>query len=83
VIKIVNFTYFSQMKVQILGFFAFIAVVNAGVVPYVGTTTTLLRSPVLDNAVVHSERIGDSFAYSTVTANGYTQYVQGVSAIIQ
>lgn len=70
------------MKVQILGFFAIVAVANAAVVPLtVGPTTTLLRSPILDTAVVSQTRTGDSFAYSTVTSNGYTQYVQGVSEV--
>jgi hypothetical protein len=65
------------MKVQVVGFFAIIALANAGVVPL---GTTLLHSPLHDSSIVRSERIGNSFAYSTVTANGYSPLVyQGVS----
>lgn len=46
--------------------------------------TTLIRSPSDDSAIVHSERLGGSFSYSTLEGHAYkaiTPVVQNVSEV--
>lgn len=40
--------------------------------PAVPAAAALVRTPSLDSAVVHSERVGGNFAYSTVEGHAYT-----------
>lgn len=47
------------------------AVVAAPTV-YAAPAPALIRTPSLDSAVVHSERVGGNFAYSTVEGHAYT-----------
>jgi hypothetical protein len=77
-ISVLKRKYF-QMKVTILGFFAVIAVAQAGVLQYVQGPTSLVRTPSLDSAVVHSDRINGGFSYSTVENHAYSPVVQTVS----
>lgn len=39
---------------------------------YAAPAPALVRTPSLDSAVVHSERVGGNFAYSTVEGHAYT-----------
>jgi hypothetical protein len=50
---------------------ALVAVAQCGLVSVVPGTTTLLRTPHLDSAVIHSERVNGNFAYSTVEGHAY------------
>lgn len=69
------------MKLAI-ALFGLFAIASAGVVtPYFYPTTTLIRSPSDDSAIVHSERVGGNFAYSTLEGHAYkaiTPVVQNV-----
>lgn len=47
------------------------AIVPAATV-YAAPAPALVRTPSLDSAVVHSERVGGNFAYSTVEGHAYT-----------
>lgn len=69
------------MKVTILGFFAIaIAVAHAGNVEFLpAATTSLVRTPSLDSAVVHSERLGGAYSYSTHENHAYAPVAQHVS----
>uniref|UniRef100_A0A224Y382 Putative neuropeptide like 3-like protein n=1 Tax=Panstrongylus lignarius TaxID=156445 RepID=A0A224Y382_9HEMI len=46
-----------------------VSTVSAGVLPL--ATTTFVRTPSLDSAIVRSERLGGNFAYSTVEGHAY------------
>lgn len=75
-----NFDSF-QMKFLILGVFAIIATcANAGVVQFLpGSSTTLVRTPSLDSAVVQSQQLNGGFSYRTVENHAYSPVVQTVS----
>ncbi|XP_050524976.1 uncharacterized protein LOC126896335 [Daktulosphaira vitifoliae] len=74
------------MKVITLSFFLVsLSIANAGVIAYpthtiiagppaavIAPAPALVRTPSLDSAVVHSERVGGNFAYSTVEGHAYT-----------
>lgn len=66
------------MKFVVLGLFAAIAVANAHVVQFYPSHSTLLRTPSLDSAVIHSERQGGAFSYSTVENHAYSPVVHSV-----
>jgi hypothetical protein len=66
------------MKVTILGIFAIIAAANAGVVQHLIPTSTLVRTPSLDSAVIQSERLNGAFSYSTVENHAYAPVVHHV-----
>lgn len=77
-------------------FLVSLSIVNAGVIAYpthtvvaappaalIAPAPALVRTPSLDSAVVHSERVGGNFAYSTVEGHAYTALnpvVQHISA---
>lgn len=47
------------------------AVAQCHVVSLVPGSTTLLRTPHYDTAVIHSERVNGNFAYSTAEGHAY------------
>lgn len=68
------------MKIA-LAFVGLFAVASASVAPILWPTTTLIRSPSDDSAIVTSQRIGGSFSYSTLEGHAYkaiTPVVQNV-----
>lgn len=74
-----KFQQIFQMKSIILGFFAVFATVNAGVVHLLpASTSTLVRTPSLDSAVVRSQQVGGGFSYSTVENHAYAPVLQTV-----
>ena len=69
-----------QMKVIAFGLLAFAAIAQSSVVPLYRTvvpvsSTTLVRTPSLDSAVINSERLDSSFSYNTVENHAYTPYI--------
>ncbi|XP_060840907.1 cuticle protein 16.5-like [Rhopalosiphum padi] len=48
------------------------AIVPAPAAYYAAPAPALVRTPSLDSAVVHSERVGGNFAYSSVEGHAYT-----------
>jgi len=48
------------------------ALVPAPAAYYAAPAPALVRTPSLDSAVVHSERVGGNFAYSSVEGHAYT-----------
>lgn len=66
------------MKLAILGIFAFIAAAHAGHLRLLhAPTATLVRTPSLDSAIVHSERLdGGAFSYSTFENHAYAPVQQ-------
>jgi hypothetical protein len=64
---------------SIIVIFAAIAVANAGVVQVLPASTTLLRTPSLDSAIVRSQQVNGGFSYSTVENHAYAPVVQTVS----
>lgn len=61
----------------VLGFLAIIAVAHASVVQLLpSSTATLVRTPSLDSAVVHSERLGGAFSYRTLENHAYAPVVR-------
>lgn len=73
-----------QMKF-VIAFIALFAVAHASTIILPAATTTLVRSPAHDSAIVQSERLGGSFAYSTLEGHAYkaiTPVVQNVSQYI-
>ncbi|XP_070490323.1 uncharacterized protein [Chironomus tepperi] len=68
------------MKVIAFGLLAFAAIAQSSYVPLVKTvvpytSTTLVRTPSLDSAVINSERLDSSFRYNTVENHAYTPYI--------
>lgn len=64
------------MKAAIFGVIMIIAVVQGGVVHLLpSSTTTLVRTPSHDTAVVRSERLNGGFSYSTVENHAYAPVV--------
>ncbi|XP_063704198.1 uncharacterized protein LOC134833708 [Culicoides brevitarsis] len=61
--------------ISIIGLFA---VANAATI-VVPATTHLVRSPAHDSAIVQSERLGGSFAYSTLEGHAYKAYTPVVA----
>lgn len=70
------------MKVTILGLFAVIAVAHASVVQLL-PSSTLVRTPALDSAIIQSERLNGAFSYSTVENHAYAPVVQTVNCAIK
>lgn len=64
----------------VIAFIGLFAVAHASTI-IIPATTTLVRSPAHDSAIVQSERLGGSFAYSTLEGHAYkaiTPVVQNV-----
>lgn len=64
----------SAIEAGVIGYHAApAAIVPAPAAVYVAPApAALVRTPSLDSAVVHSERVGGNFAYSTVEGHAYT-----------
>lgn len=70
-------TCFQVVVVTLLLAAVAVSASEAGVVGYhhapaLVPAAALVRTPSLDSAVVHSERVGGNFAYSTVEGHAYT-----------
>ena len=68
-----------MQSVSIIGFLAFLAVVQCSV--SLLPATTLYRAPEHDSAIIQSERVGGAFSYSTLEGHAYkaiTPVVQDV-----
>lgn len=65
------------MKTLVL-FSTLFAVTLGGLLPLI-PTTTLIRSPQHDSAIIQSDRVGGNFAYSTVEGHAY----QAISPIVK
>lgn len=70
------------MKTTIFGFLAVIAVAHAGVLNLL-PSSALVRTPSLDSAVVHSERLGGAFSYSTLENHAYAPVIHSYNIIPQ
>lgn len=68
-----------QMNSVVLGLFAFVAFASAGHLHLYPSHSTLVRTPALDSSVVHSERLGGAFSYSTSENHAYAPVVHSVS----
>lgn len=70
----------------VIAFVGLFAVASAGLAPIIATypaaATTLVRSPSDDSAIVQSERIGGSFAYSTVEGHAYKAYTPIIQNLV-
>lgn len=67
------------MKAIVFGVVAIIAVVQGSVVRFLpASTTTLVRTPSFDSAVVHSQNLDGGFSYSTVENHAYAPVVHSV-----
>ena len=65
-----------MQSITVFGVLAFLAVANCNVlIP----ATTLIRSPKHDSAIITSERVGGSFAYSTLEGHAY----QAITPVVQ
>lgn len=69
----------SATEAGVIAYHAAPAVVPAPTV-YAAPAPALVRTPSLDSAVVHSERVGGNFAYSSVEGHAYTALAPVVHA---
>lgn len=66
----------------VIAFVGLFAVARAGLAPIIlPATTTLVRSPSHDSAIVRSERIGGNFAYSTLEGHAYKAFTPAVQSL--
>lgn len=67
---------------SVIAFVGLFAIAQAGLTPYIlPATTTLVRSPSHDSAIVRSERIGGNFAYSTLEGHAYKAFTPAVQSL--
>lgn len=67
------------MKAIVFGVVAIFAVAQGSVVQLLpASTATLVRTPSFDSAVVHSQRLGGGFSYSTLENHAYAPVVHSV-----
>jgi len=69
-----------KLLVTIIGIGCALGVVSSS---FISPATTLLRAPEHDSAVIHSERIGGNFAYSTVEGHAYKTIAPIISNVIR
>ena len=62
------------MKVIAFGLLAIATIAQCSVTPYF-PSTTLIRTPSLDSAIINSERLDASFRYNTVENHAYTPVI--------
>ncbi|XP_055907732.1 uncharacterized protein LOC129942712 [Eupeodes corollae] len=68
-----------ESTLKIFAAVAALQLVSAGLAPLVLPATTLLRTPQYDSAIIQSDRVGGSFAYSTIEGHSY----QAVSPLVR